>query len=83
MAWEPLEHWAAERSFDAFTPGLLVHPTYGEFFSCSKLDVCWCGELKSRIGKLFGDDYKGDPLGIVAENYPLSGQHGAVAHGER
>ena len=38
---------------------------------------------KSRIGKLFGDDYKGDPLGIVAENYPLSGQHGAVAHGER
>ncbi|KAG9198359.1 hypothetical protein G6514_010202 [Epicoccum nigrum] len=62
VAWEPLEHWAAERSFDAFTPGLLVHPSYG---------------------KLFGDDYKGDPLGIVAENYPLSGQHGAVAHGER
>ena len=30
VAWTPLEHWAAERSFEAFTPGLLVHPTYGE-----------------------------------------------------
>jgi hypothetical protein len=31
VAWQPLEHWAAERSFDAFEPGLLVHPTFGEF----------------------------------------------------
>lgn len=37
VAWEPLEHWAAERSFDAFTPGLLVHPTYGK--SAIKLDA--------------------------------------------
>ncbi|KAF2107808.1 hypothetical protein BDV96DRAFT_606088 [Lophiotrema nucula] len=29
MVWEPLEEWAAERSFDIFTHGLLVHPVLG------------------------------------------------------
>ncbi|KAF2128709.1 hypothetical protein P153DRAFT_292948, partial [Dothidotthia symphoricarpi CBS 119687] len=30
VAWKPLEHWAAERAFNAFEPGLLVHPTFGK-----------------------------------------------------
>jgi len=30
VKWEPLEQWAAQRSFDAFSPGLLVHPVFGE-----------------------------------------------------
>lgn len=29
VKWDKLEHWASERAFDAFTPGLLVHPIFG------------------------------------------------------
>ncbi|KAF4627382.1 hypothetical protein G7Y89_g10769 [Cudoniella acicularis] len=29
VKWEPIEKWMAERTFDAFEPGLLVHPIFG------------------------------------------------------
>ena len=31
VSWEPLEQWMAQHSFDAFEPGLLMHPVYGEY----------------------------------------------------
>lgn len=29
--WDELETWVDSRGFDPFTPGLLMHPTLGEF----------------------------------------------------
>ncbi|KAJ5419503.1 uncharacterized protein N7487_003053 [Penicillium crustosum] len=36
---EPLEHWMAEHSFDAFEQGLLVHPIYGGPYTGEKADT--------------------------------------------
>ncbi|CAI7640770.1 unnamed protein product [Penicillium crustosum] len=39
VKWEPLEHWMAEHSFDAFEQGLLVHPIYGDPYTGEKADT--------------------------------------------
>ncbi|KAL4908815.1 hypothetical protein BDW74DRAFT_174047 [Aspergillus multicolor] len=39
VKWEPLEHWMAEHSFDAFQQGLLVHPLYGDPYTGQKPDT--------------------------------------------
>lgn len=31
MNWRRIDDWMKERSVDVYTPGLVVHPTLGEF----------------------------------------------------
>lgn len=38
MQWERIDNWMKERSFDVFTPGLIVHPTLGEAYPNGKGD---------------------------------------------
>jgi hypothetical protein len=38
MQWDRIDNWMEERSFDVFTPGLIVHPTLGEAYPDGKGD---------------------------------------------
>jgi hypothetical protein len=36
--WDSLHGWAKEHAFDAFAPGVLVHPTLGPSFPDGKVE---------------------------------------------
>lgn len=50
MQWEKIDDWMKARSFDAFTPGLIVHPTLGEAYPDGEGD-----DLGIALGMLLKD----------------------------
>ncbi|EED22273.1 conserved hypothetical protein [Talaromyces stipitatus ATCC 10500] len=70
VSWEPLENWMAEHSFDAFEPGLLMHPIYGENY----VNCLYVARSLETLIYYLGDPYTGEEpntIGIALADHPL------------
>jgi hypothetical protein len=58
MNWDQIEAWAQERYVDPATPGLLIHPTKGEYryvLEMCNLELCVCCKaFSARNVNVFG-----------------------------
>ncbi|KAK4443533.1 hypothetical protein QBC34DRAFT_310847 [Podospora aff. communis PSN243] len=55
VAWEPLMHVMASRSFDPFQPGLLIHPNFGNPYQAEHLAQTGAVVLEGGEGLVGGD----------------------------
>ena len=74
MQWEKIDEWMRERHLNVFAPGVIVHPTLGEYLG---LLIPGTGRADSTSVRLFhwlthplGEAYpdgKGSDIGVVLD----------------